>query len=57
MACHVATCMAHEKAINLVGELFIEGGSNKKEKEGKQKERERKERKRGKEERERRRRK
>ena len=34
-----------EKAINMVWELFIEGGSSKKEKEGKKKERERKRRK------------
>ena len=48
MACHVSTCMAHLKAINMV--LFVEGGSNKRENEGKKKERERK---RGKEKRER----
>ena len=35
MACHVSTCMAHLKAINMV--LFVEGGSNKKENEGKKK--------------------
>ena len=48
MACHVSTCMAHEKDINMVWELFIEGGRSKKEKEGKgkkgKKERKRKER-------------
>ena len=42
-----------EKAIYGDWELFVEVGSNKKEKEGKKKERERKERKRGKEKRER----
>ena len=51
MACHVSTCMAHVKAINM--EMFVQGGGSKKEKEGKKKERERKERKRGKEKRER----
>ena len=56
MECHVSTCMAHVKAINM--EMFVQGGGSKKEKEGKKKkERERKERKRGKEKRERRRRK
>ena len=56
MACHVCDtwhAMCHhawhmEKAINMVSELFVEAGSNKKETEGKKKERERMERKRGK---------
>ena len=42
MACHVSTCMAHLKAINM--ELFVQAGSSKKEKERKKNERERKER-------------
>ena len=33
MACHVSTCMAHVKAINM--ELFVQGEGSKKEKEGK----------------------
>ena len=37
-----------ENAINMVWELFVEGGSSKKENEGKKKEREKKETKRGK---------
>ena len=37
MACHVSTCMALENAINIVWELFVEGGSSNKEKEGKKK--------------------
>ena len=35
MACHVSTCMAHVKAINM--ELFVQGGGSKKEKEAKKK--------------------
>ena len=57
MACHVSTCMAMEKDIFGMWELFIQVGSSKKEKEGKKKKRERKERKIGKEKRERMRRK
>ena len=37
MASHVSQCMAHGKFYNMVWELFVKGGSNKKEKEGKKK--------------------
>ena len=43
MVCHVLTCMAHVKAINM--EFFVQGGGSKKEKEGKKKRRRGKERK------------
>ena len=36
MVCHVLTCMAHVKAINM--ELFVQGGGSKKENKGKKKE-------------------
>ena len=54
MESHVSQCMEHGKCYNMVWELFVEGGSSKKEKEGKKKGRgkERKEREENKRERE-----